>query len=171
MESTSPTSRPNKAPEAIARLSIMSSSPYLTTDERACAGEGASTGLETSVPEVPSVNHVWPNLQSDGRIGDARGRGETRGVVEQGLRRSDLDQSRRQAFQVREERRDTRVPSVHSGGNISNGEFAEVALVDEGIDGIRGAARSRSVRASALLASRHNPEGVSERPARGASPT
>ena len=40
-----------------------------------------------------------------------------------------------------------------------------------GLARIAGAARSRSVRASALRASRRDPDGVFERPARGASPT
>src|SRR5271154_5434064 len=55
--------------------------PYLTTDERACAGEGASTGLKTSVPNRPCMNHVWPDFQNDVGVGHACGFGEARGVI------------------------------------------------------------------------------------------
>jgi hypothetical protein len=44
---------------------------------------------------VPDMNHLGPDLQIDSDVGDAGGFGQPDRVVEQGLRRSDLDQQSR----------------------------------------------------------------------------
>lgn len=49
---------------------------------------------------VPDMNHLGPDLQIDSDVGGAGGFGQPDRVVEQGLRRSDLDQQRRQAFKI-----------------------------------------------------------------------
>jgi hypothetical protein len=46
------------------------------------------------------------------------------------------DQHRREAFQVGIERRDPRVLPIHFGGEVGIGQFVEITLVNERIDGV-----------------------------------
>ena len=75
-------------------------------DERAGARECAAARLQMRVPQRPRMDHVRPDLQSDGHVGGAGGGRKARGISEQRLGRSHLDQGRRQAVQIGVERRD-----------------------------------------------------------------
>ena len=46
------------------------------------------------------MNHFGPDLQIDADISGARGFGQRDRVVEQSFRRADLDQERRQPFEI-----------------------------------------------------------------------
>src|SRR5262249_56812262 len=60
----------------------------------------ALPGLQLRVEHVPDMNHFGPNLQIDADIVSAGRLGQPDRVVKQGLRRADLDQKRRQAFEI-----------------------------------------------------------------------
>src|SRR5277367_2454690 len=72
--------------------------------ESARTCERVAAGLEPGVPQRPSMDHVWPDLESERHVGLAGRRGKADGVVEQGLGRTDLDQGRWQSSKVRIER-------------------------------------------------------------------
>lgn len=57
-------------------------------------------GLQLRVEHVPDMNHFGPDLQIDADISGARGFGQRDRVVEQSFRRADLDQERRQPFEI-----------------------------------------------------------------------
>ena len=67
-----------------------------------------------------------------------RGCGETRGIVEQRLGRSDLDQCWRQAPQVGIERRNACVLPVGARRETGLGQLLQIVLVDERILGVLG---------------------------------
>ena len=104
--------------------------------ERAGTGERSAPSFQASIPKMPRMNHVGPNLQCHRDIRRAGRSRKARRVLEQGLIRAHLDQSWRKAFQSRIERRNPRVPPVKSGGNIGIGQFEKVTPVYKGIYGI-----------------------------------
>ncbi len=63
----------------------------MRSHECACVGKGATPIFQMSVPQMPCMNHVWPDLQSHYDVGPARPRGKSSGVIEQGLVRTNLD--------------------------------------------------------------------------------
>ena len=58
------------------------------------------------------------------------------GVVEQRLVRADLDQRRRKPTEVGKQRRNPRVLSVDPRRNVCTGQFLQIPLVDQRIDGV-----------------------------------
>jgi hypothetical protein len=48
----------------------------------ACIGERASPIFEMSIPQLPRMNHVRPNLQRHSNIGCTRSRRKPGGVIE-----------------------------------------------------------------------------------------
>src|SRR5215469_2253776 len=62
--------------------------------EAAGVAKGSSTRLQTGVPEMPSVDHLRPDLQRHGHVGFTGCRSEAYGIIEQSFRRPHLDQHR-----------------------------------------------------------------------------
>ena len=67
-------------------------------DELSSVAERPAAGFQMRVPQVPRMNHVWPDLQRHAHIGGTGCGGEACGVREQRLGRTHLDQRRRQAL-------------------------------------------------------------------------
>jgi|SRR5271154_3940482 len=108
----------------------------MLTQERASAGECAAAWFQARVPKVPRMNHVRPNLQSNGNISStSRGR-ETRGVIEQRLGRPNLNEGGREPSQVGKKRRYPRIFPVHAGGQIGISKLVQVGFVNERIYGV-----------------------------------
>ena len=60
-------------------------------DEHSGVAERPAAGFQMRVPQVPRMNHVWPDLQRHAHIGGTGCGGEARGVREQRLCRTHLD--------------------------------------------------------------------------------
>src|SRR6516165_2714080 len=61
-------------------------------DERACVCEGATPRFEMGIPQMPSMDHVRPDLKGYRHLGSPCYGCQARGVIEQRLSRSHLDQ-------------------------------------------------------------------------------
>ena len=104
-------------------------------EESARMRERPPAELEPRVPERPRMDNVRPDLEGRRDVGRARRGGETDGVVEQSLRRADLDQGRRQPLEIRVERREARVLPVHARRDKGVGQPLQIPPLDERIDG------------------------------------
>ena len=98
--------------------------------EGACLGDGAAARLEPRVPDRPGMDHFGPDLERDRDAGGARDRGVASGVVEQRLRRADLNEHGGKAAGIAEERRDPRILPVHVRWQIGIDELGEIAAMD-----------------------------------------
>src|SRR6476646_12105574 len=96
-------------------------------------GDGTATIFEMSVPQRPCVNHLWPDLQSHCDFGRTGPRSKPNGVFKQCLFRTNLNQPRRKASKISVKRRDARILSVHTGGEIRIRQLIQVFFVNERI--------------------------------------
>jgi hypothetical protein len=69
----------------------------VTTDERACVDQRATPRFQMRIPELPSMDHMRPNLEGHRHVGGPRCGRKANGVVEQRFGRSYLDQRWREA--------------------------------------------------------------------------
>src|ERR1700756_2672992 len=78
--------------------------PYSAGDHGADEGpalfDRKQAGFELGVEEVPDMDHLGPDLQIDADIGGTGGLGQPDRVVEQGFRRTDLDQQWCQTLEI-----------------------------------------------------------------------
>src|SRR5215475_9849025 len=95
----------------------------MRANEGAGIRERAPAWLELRVPERPRMDHVRPDLQRHRHVGGAGRSRKTRGVCKQRLRRSHLDQCRREAAQISVKRGNARILAVHSSGEIRLGKL------------------------------------------------
>src|SRR5215471_3263896 len=106
----------------------------MRANECTCVSKGATTVFQTSVPQRPRMNHVWPDFQSHCDIRRTSPGSQPSGVIEQGLVRANLDQHWRKISELGEERRNTRILPVDACGQIRLSQFVQIFLVNEWID-------------------------------------
>src|SRR5262249_56904247 len=69
-------------------------------DERYGVGDRMPPGRDLLMKQWPCMNHVWPYLQCDRHVGGPSDLGPTDRLVEQCLRRTHLNQERRQPVET-----------------------------------------------------------------------
>ena len=117
----------------------------MTADERTGTSKSPPPRIEPRIPERPSMNHVRPDLEGHCHVLRARLGSKPSCVREQRLVGANLDQERRQAQEIRKERRDAGIGGFDRA-EIGVGKFTEIASVDDRIDAVLEGGRDGSLK-------------------------